>query len=88
MLTARYFEAFQSGAVVCGFRPESREFEAVLDGFPFVDFTSPGAFERNLLRCMRSPGDWRQASIEIQENHTWEKRLQRIVDDYYGQSKA
>jgi len=78
MLTARYFEAYQSGGVVCGFKPHSGEFEKVLGGFPFVEYTNSCQFESDLLSAIASPEPWIAAVDLCREFHTWERRLLSI----------
>ena len=75
MLTARYFEAYQSAGVVCGFKPHSGEFEQVLGDFPFVEFGDPQLFEQSLLAAVREPAPWLAAEQQCRAEHTWEQRL-------------
>jgi hypothetical protein len=74
-LTARYFEAYQSSAVVCGFKPSSNEFDQVLSGMPFVVFDEPESFEIALLDALKHPSKWIEAGLKCQASHTWEERL-------------
>ena len=79
MLTARNFEAYQSGGVVCGFKPDSGEFERVLDGFPFVEFGCAEQFEVELLSAVRDSSCWRTATEECMRRHTWECRVSKMA---------
>ncbi len=74
MLTARYFEAYQSGAVVCGFKPNSGEFEKVLGDYPFVEFTGEKAFQEELLEQLKNPRVWAEARNRALKEHSWDAR--------------
>lgn len=78
-LTARYFEAYQSSAVVCGFKPSSNEFDEVLTGMPFVSYEEPKSFETGLLDALEHPGKWIDAGLRCQSMHTWERRLRAAI---------
>jgi hypothetical protein len=78
MLTARNFEAYQSGGIVCGFRPDSGEFESVFDGFPFVDFIDAEQFEVALLSELKNADRWVAASEKCMDQHTWERRFENV----------
>lgn len=79
MLTARNFEAYQSGGVVCGFKPDSGEFEDVLSEFPFIEFKSSKQFEADLLVSVDAPASWCAALDRCRQLHTWETRLSGIA---------
>jgi hypothetical protein len=79
MLTARYFEAFMSGAVVCGFKPRSGEFEQVFREYPFVEYRDPGSFERDLLEELGRPERWASARERALEEHSWDARARLIA---------
>jgi hypothetical protein len=81
MLTSRYFEAYHSGGIVCGFKPQSREFDQVLAGYPFIEFTDAAGFKQQLLAALQQPEPWRQARERAQREHTWARRAQLIADD-------
>lgn len=79
MLTARYFEAYHSGSVVCGFKPSSGEFERVMDGLPFVEYHDPVQFESDLLQALNQPEIWHAAREKIRSEHSWIKRTGDIL---------
>jgi hypothetical protein len=79
MLTARYFEAYQSAGVVCGFKPNSGEFEQVLGDFPFVEFGDPQQFEEELLAATHDAAPWLAAEQQCKVAHTWEQRVLDIA---------
>jgi hypothetical protein len=86
MLTSRYFEAYHSGGIVCGFKPQSGEFEQVLADYPFIEFTDAQRFKAQLLAALDQPEPWRQACERAQREHTWAQRAQLISadGDYLG----
>jgi hypothetical protein len=76
MLTARYFEAYLSGAVVCGIKPSSGEFDAVLHGLPFVEYRDAASFAEELKQALANRSPWIAARNEILRRHTWTNRAQ------------
>jgi hypothetical protein len=82
MLTARNFEAYQSAGVVCGFKPDSGEFERVFDGFPFVEYSA--SFESDLLAAVQQPQVWADASRRCLREHTWDCRLGAMAAEIKG----
>jgi hypothetical protein len=80
MLTARNFEAYQSGGVVCGFKPGSGEFDRVFPGLPFIEFHNAGQFESQLLSALTRPEPWISTINTIRQNHTWESRSLKIAE--------
>jgi len=79
LLTARYFEAFSSGSVVCGFKPTSGEFERVLCDFPFVEYSA--SFESDLLAAVQQPQVWADARRRCLKDHTWDARLAPVANE-------
>jgi hypothetical protein len=78
MLTARNFEAYQSGGVVCGFKPQSGEFDTVLKDFPFIEYENSQQFECSLLSAIKNPSLWTTALLQTKRFHTWEKRAHQM----------
>lgn len=85
MLTSRYFEAYHSGGVVCGFKPSTGEFEKVLGDLPFVEYSNPTDFKAQLLEAMQKKDIWLEARSRIQKEHSWEVRAKFMLDerDYF-----
>lgn len=81
MLTARYFESYQSSSVVCGYKPRSGEFETVMQGFPFIEHADDSQFERELIEALSAPYVWGGARERCLESHTWDRRLELILHD-------
>ena len=81
MLTARYFEAYNSGAIVCGLKPTSGEFDRVLQGFPFIVYRDAESFERELLAALADPSPWQTARKRIRREHNWQARLAHITTE-------
>lgn len=81
MVTARYFEAYQSGAVVCGFKPSGIEFKKVFDGYPFLEMHSHDDFERDLLEELEQTEKWRIVAEQAREQHNWDVRAREIIAD-------
>lgn len=78
LLTARYFEAYQAGAIVCGFKPNSGEFEKVFGEYPFVEFSNERQFEEQLLEQLRHPGVWLEARNKALMEQCWDERVKMI----------
>jgi hypothetical protein len=77
MLTARYFEAYSAGAVVCGFKPTSDEFQQVLGSMPFVEFSEN--FSDELDSALLDTQKWEKAQLRCLKLHTWEARLMPVA---------
>ena len=73
-LTARYYEAYNSGGIVCGFKPTSGEFDQVLSGYPFLEFQDERTFEAALLHELSELEKWKQAKYNIALEHSWDAR--------------
>lgn len=79
MLTARYYEAYNTGAIVCGFKPTSGEFERALQGFPFIEYRDADSFESELLAALANPAPWHAAREKIRREHNWQARFAHIT---------
>ena len=77
LLTARYFEAYSAGAVVCGYKPTSGEFEKVLGDMPFIEYGD--SFEEQLLAALEQPDVWKYGKARCAANHTWDARLASLA---------
>lgn len=81
MLTARYFEAYNSGGVVCGFKPTSGEFDLVIQNYPFVEYKDDKSFENELLAALKNPEVWQKSKKMVRLEHTWDARAQDMIPD-------
>jgi hypothetical protein len=85
-LTARYYEAYLSGAVVCGFKPTSGEFEKVLGSLAFIEYRDTATFERELLMAVNQQDARNESRQRVLAEHTWQARLTTILGDFREQS--
>ncbi len=81
MITARFYEAYRCGAVVCGFKPSSGEFERVFAGYPFVEYRSPVQFSEALEEALADERPWQHAREHALMNHNWTARLGPVASD-------
>lgn len=81
MLTARYYEAYQSGAVVAGFRPVSGEFEKIFSGYPFVEMHAWSSFQDELICELDQKSKWLAIARQARVKHCWENRVKEIFND-------
>lgn len=86
MLTARYLEAYQSGGVVCGFKPTSGEFEKVLGDLPFVEYENDRQFEDELIDALDCPEKWLVARDNVERYHTWRSRASYVLAEISSMS--
>ena len=80
-LTARYYEAYNTGSVVCGIKPTSGEFDKVLKDYPFIEYIDDESFEKAILESLKYPEIWNQAKQRVRKEHTWEVRLSCLIKD-------
>ena len=85
MVTARYYEAYQSGAVVCGYRTTSGEFEKIFPSYPFVEMQSWDTFEKELIYETSQKDKWLESARLARIHHGWDVRVRQIMNDINDQ---
>ena len=66
-------------------KPSSGEFERVLGGLPFIEYSEPERFEWDLLEALKRDEIWEYARSKVLDAHTWQTRTKRILSDIAGE---